>query len=261
MNRQGKTFLVVLSLLVSALALQGVGLQPEFETTSYYLLSMGALQPDLDNLADLARGMDLSVIVYEQEGASVTPGTTAPHDLLLLQAADDVLIIDSERFHLRRAMEQLLFTVRPTEEGYELVINPLVDVAIGDALAVVLEELQGMGLLGSDVSLEYQAFSKGDLKGPAPPDGVPIDSTFYGLVIAENWFVHATVKGLRQTGLRVEAVAEKLPGQSLTTPFAEFIVEESDGLAKLLLPIDLLLPLARSSAVGYVRPPYQPSVP
>jgi len=261
MNRQGKTFLIAITLLVSALAIQGAMMQPDFEATNYYLLSLGSLQPDLDSLADAAMSKELSVIVYEMDGASVSPSASAPSDLQLLQSSDNVLIVDAGRFHLRIAGEQFVFTVRPSSNGYELVINPLVDLAIADALAAVLEELQELGLLGNEVNLEYQSFSKSDLKGPAPPEGAPIDSTLYGLVVAENWFVQAAIKGITQVGLRVEVVAEKLPDQSISAPFSEYVLEESNGLAKLLLPVDLLVSLAESTEVGYVRPPYQPSVP
>jgi hypothetical protein len=47
----------------------------------------------------------------------------------------------------------------------------------------------------------------------------------------------------------------------LDDAFAVYVIEETDLLVKLLLPIDQLLTLAQSSSIGYVRMAYQPSIP
>ena len=141
------------------------------------------------------------------------------------------------------------------------IVDPQQDLPIPVVLDPVLVSLRSMGILGDELSLNIQAYAKDDLKGPPPPTGAAIDSSLYGLLIARDWFGDAAAKGLTLVGLRVEVVAEILPGASLEEAFAPYVVEGSEGLAKLSLPIDLLLALARSSTVGYVRPPYHPSVP
>ena len=151
--------------------------------------------------------------------------------------------------------------VRPAADGYELMISPSEDVAIADTLTSLLMSLQEIGVLGNSVDLEYAAFAKSDLKGPAPPAGASIDSVLYQLVVAEDWFAFAAANSLALTGLRVDVVAEKLPDGVLPEAFAAYVYEETDQLAKLLVPIDMLVTLASAEAVGYVRPPYQPAAP
>ena len=91
--------------------------------------------------------------------------------------------------------------------------------------------------------------------------GRPLESTLYGLTVAEDWGAYARVKGITLVGLRADVVVEKLPGQVLPEEFRAFLVTETEQLAKLLLPVDLMVALAKSSAVGYVRLPYQPAIP
>jgi len=56
-------------------------------------------------------------------------------------------------------------------------------------------------------------------------------------------------------------VAEKLPGAALASTFSTYVTEETESLARLLLPIERLIALADSASVGYVRTAYQPAVP
>ncbi|MCK4570316.1 hypothetical protein KAT84_00050 [Candidatus Bipolaricaulota bacterium] len=262
MIRQGKTLLFVLLALALALPLHGADVPATFSSTHYYILSLGEMSIDLSILTETAQSAGYSIIQYDGDSASAYQGSEAAAiDVETALADDSVLLIDSSRFYLREIGETYTFTVRPAETGYELVINPSQELSINETLASILMGLQQIGILGNEVNLEFASFAKADLKGPAAPAGVFIDSTLYGLTVAEDWFAFAIAKGLTQVGLRVEIVAEKVPGGVLAAEFTDYIVGETDSLVKLLLPIDELLTLAKSTSIGYVRLAYQPSVP
>ena len=252
MNR--KTILFVLLVAVLGLALQGTDIPTTFAQSHYYILSLGEVSADLASVVQSA----------QSEGFALAQFEVANVDEAALAAALDAssaLIVDGSRFYLRETLETYTYTVRPSSDGYELVINPSQDVTVNDVLAAVLMDLQAFGILGSEVNLAFSSFAKADLKGPAPPVGVLIESTLYGLVVSEDWFGFAAANGLTQVGLRIEIVAEKIPGGVLASDFSSFVVEESESLVKLLLPIDELLALAESASIGYVRIAYQPAVP
>jgi len=262
MIRQGKTILFALLIWALALPLHGADVPTTFTATHYYILSLGEMSVDLSTLIQTTQSSGHSVIQYEGGIATVyRDGEVDDINVAEALADEYVLLVDGSRFYLREIGEAYTFTVRPAETGYELVINPQQDLSINDTLASILMALQQIGILGNDVNLEFASFAKADLKGPAPPTGVFIESTLYGLTVAEDWFAYATAEVLTQVGLRVEIIAEKVPGGVLDTEFVDYVVEETVSLVKLLLPIDELLALAKSSSIGYVRIAYQPVVP
>ena len=262
MIRQGKMFLFALLALALALPLHGADVPTSFSSTHYYILSLGEMPIDLSILIQTTQSAGYSVIQYDGNTALVSRGSEAAAvDVGTALADESVLVVDSDRFYLRETSASYVFTVRPAEIGYELVINPSQELSINDTLASILIGLQQIGILGNEVNLEFASFAKADLKGPAAPAGVFIDSMLYGLTVAEDWFAYATAEGLTQVGLRVEIVAEKVPGGVLGAEFTDYAIEETDSLAKLLLPIDELLALAKSTSIGYVRTAYQPAVP
>jgi len=151
--------------------------------------------------------------------------------------------------------------VRPGDGGYTLIIFPHRDLPQGETIFSLLGTLQKLGVIGAEVAMEgFRSFEKDAEKGPEPPAEAAIDSDLYGLTVAADWFSFASSLGLTRVGLRVEVVAEKLPGGAIPEEFQPYIIpgSETDQLAKLLLPIHRLVDLARSSFIGYVRPPYQP---
>ena len=261
MIRQGKTILLALLALALVVPAHGADVPTSFSSTHYYILSLGDMSIDLSTLVQTAQSAGYSIIQFEGDIASVRrEGEEVADDVSVALADDAVLLSDSSRFYLREASEAYAFTVRPAEAGYELVINPTEDLSINDTLAAVLMGLQQLGILGNEVNLEFESFAKADLKGPASPTGVPIDSTLYGMVVAEDWFAYAIANGLTQVGLRIEVIAEKIPGGALASEFSDYVIEESATLVKLLLPIDELLSLAQSTSIGYVRIAYEPAV-
>lgn len=253
---------VFVVLLVSAV-LGGtgvVGANAEFLQTHYYLTPIGPVSLSVASLIQTAQTHGFTVIVRSGEEADAYRGsepTQEPKETLL--EADLLLYVDDGRFLLRVKGEDLNYEVRPAEDGYALVLIPHRDLAMGETLMSVVGSLQEMGILGAEVEMGAPTpFQKEAEKGPAPPAGVAIDSSLYALTVAADWFSYATSKGLTRVGLRVEVVAEKLPGGAISERFQPYIVSETDQLAKLLLPIHQLVDLARSSAIGYVRPPYRP---
>lgn len=262
MIRRGKTILFALLALALVIPVQGEDVPTNFSSTHYYIFSLGNMSVDLATLIQTAQTAGTSIVQYDGNVASVVRnGESAADDVSAALADEAVLLVDSGRFYLRQITDAYTFTVRPADVGYELIVNPDQDVSINETLASILVGLQQTGILGNEVNLEFAAFAKADLKGPASPIGVPIDSTLYGLVVAEDWFAYAAAKGITQVGLRVEIVAEKLPDTVVAEEFGEYVIEESASLVQLLLPIDQLLSLAQSTSIGYVRLPYQPSVP
>ena len=261
MLRSGITIALAV-LLLGSLSAGAADATTSFLQTHYYLLSLGQVSADVDSVRQAAQSSGFSVIAYDGDSAQTFRGDDPAGATAESVLSDErLLIVDGGRFFLRESGEGFTFSVRPSENGYELVVDPQQDLPMSDVLGAVLVALQSMGILENEVNLNIQAHAKNDPKGPPPPAGVAIESTLYSLVIARDWFDFAATKALTLVGLRVEIVAEILPGASLVEPFASYVVEEVEGLTKLSLPIDLLLALARSSAVSYVRVPYHPSVP
>ena len=261
MLRSG-TAIALAFLLLGTLSAGATDATTSFLQTHYYVLSLSQVAADVDSVRQTAQSSGFSVIVYDGDSAQAFRGDDPVGATAETVLSDErLLVVDSGRFLLRESGEGFTFSVRPSENGYELVVDPQQDLPMSDVLGSVLVALQSMGILGNEVDLNVQAYAKNDPKGPPPPAGVAIESTLYSLLVARDWFDYAATKGLTLVGLRVEIVAEIVPGASLAEPFASYVIEEVEGLAKLSLPIDQLLALARSSAVGYVRVPYHPSVP
>jgi hypothetical protein len=233
-----------------------------FSSTHYYILSLGEMSMEPSALIQATQSAGYTIILYEGSEASVyRQGELAVADLQSALADTSVVLVDGSQFYLRQANEPYTFTVRPSGSGYELIISPQQELPINDTLTSILIALQEIGILGNDVNLDFASFAKADLKGPASPAGVRIDSTLYGLTVAEDWFAYASAKGLIQQGLRVEVIAEKVPGGVLDSQYVEYVSEETETLVKLLIPINNLVALASSSPIGYVRIAYQPVVP
>jgi len=250
-----RTTTLAIALLVSTIAcsVQAQDVPARLSPTHYYIFSLGEMTVDAMAVAGTTQSAGFSVVRFvddEPDG-----------DLAAALSAQKFLLIDGDRIYLRQTNDAHTYTMRPSATGYELVVNPAEDLTLTDTLGSILLDLQTIGVVGSEVNLEYAAYSKADLKGPAAPEGVPLDSTLYGLMVAEDWFAYASVHGLTLVGLRVEVVAEKLPGAALASTFSTYVTEETESLARLLLPIERLIALADSASVGYVRTAYQPAVP
>ena len=259
-----KITVLVASLLLLGLSIVsfGSGEMTRFVETDYYILSLGGLTADVPSVVAAAQTNGFTVIRYEGDFVTAYRGTTETAEAISdLQDSDKLLIVDNERIYMRVKESAYTYTLRPSASGYELVIAPQEALPIVETLTDTLNALQGMGLVGTEVDLGFQAFSKSDLKGPPPPEAARIDSDLYWLTVAEDWFAFATQKGFSLTGLRVEIVAEKLPGGGIPSEFSAYLLSETETAAKLLLPIDALVRLAESAGVGLVRPPYRPAAP
>jgi hypothetical protein len=245
--------LLAILIIGSGMAVSGAQLMQ----TDYYLIAIGTIDIPIESLIQTAQGKSFSV------AGSYGGEPLAEESEEALQAMPLLLYVDESWFLLRVSGEDLDYTVRPTGEGYELVLVPHKDLPFGETVAAVLFDLQEMGIIGGEVDMEFTQLVQEPEKGPLPPEGVAIDSALYGLSVAADWFTEASRLGIDRAGLRVEVVAEKLPGGAIPETFTPFIESESGELAKLLLPIWQLTELAQSSSIGYVRPPYrpQPAVP
>jgi len=250
------------SLLAFSLFLVGTGAAGNdagFLATNYYLISIGTVDVPIASLIQTAQSTGYTVIV--RSGAEVTSyrgDQPTDEDEAVLLDCDRLLYVDNGLYLLRVRGDDYDYTVRPGRDGtYTLVIVPHRDLPL-DTLTDVLAALQGMGVIGSEADMEFTAYPQQAEKSPAPPAGAAIDSRLYAVEIAPDWFSAAAAAGLTRVGLRVEVVAEKLPGGTIPEDFREYIETETDSLAKLLLPISRLVELAQSPGIGYLRPPYRP---
>ncbi len=262
MKKRFKILGVLVVLLLNTLISRAIvlGEEPDLLQTNYYVISIGELKGSLDSLIQTAQGDQFTVIVISDETATSYRGSEATEEPeAVLLDAGSLLYVDQSLFLLQITGEDLDYVVRPAGVGYALLLIPHRDLPQGETLIFVLNELLQMGIVGEELQMEWEgAFPKKADKAPKPPDGVAIDSALYGLAVAADWFSSAASQGLTRVGLRVEVVAEKLPGETIPAAFQSYIVSETEELAKLLVPIHRLVELARSSAIGYVRPPYQP---
>jgi len=234
----------------------------EFLPDSYYILPLGAIETDLSALIEAVQASDFSIAEYTGSGYDVThPAEPPDWTFEMFLVAPRTLLIDGCRYRLRVVQENFTYTVRPGTAGQDLVITVERAMPVAQTLDEILGSLRNLAMVGADLSLEIQSFDRSRIKGPPPPAGAPIDSTLYDLMIAADWYAQANVYGLPLQGLRVEVIAEVLPGETLPEPFSAYAVGETENTVKLWIPIEQLVLLAQADEIGYVRPPYRPAVP
>jgi len=248
-TKKGIAASVASALLVGAIVWLVIGEGLPFVASEYYVFSLGPSVVDLETLSTTAESEGFAVVEPAEEGATDVP-----------LGADQLLVVDGSRFLLRVADDAYTYTVRQGTDGLELVFSPKADQAM-DAVVAVLLDLQSLNAIGGEVDFRYRTYAVDAVKGPEPPADARIESNLYRLTVAEDWHAFAAAKGLTLVGLRVEVVAELAAGVVLQDPFAPYVESASDSLARLLLPIDLLVPLASTGGVERVRAPYEPVAP
>jgi len=252
------TPILLFGLLLFGAGAMGTG--TKLLSTNYYLISIGAVDVPIASLIHKAQSAGYTVLVRSGEEFHSYQGEnpTDKNEEALL-SSDKLLYVDDGQFLLRVNGTDYDYAVRPGEgKTYTLVLVPHRDLPLEDTLSGIITALQGMGIVGSQLDMEFQTLPQKAEKAPAPPAGVAIDSGLYGLTIAPDWFTAASAGGLTRVGLRVEVVAEKLPGGTIPEEFRPYIESETDALAKLLIPINRLVDLAKTPGIGYLRPPYRP---
>jgi hypothetical protein len=249
--------------MVIGSAVGATGSPDALSPSLYYIFPCEGLQADAQTLSETAQAAGYAVVLFSDGNATTLRGTeSTTQSVSSLLVESRVLVVDGERFVLHSVVAGVAYALRPAVGGAELVISPTQEIPVIDALAAVFSELQTLGILGLAIDLEsVQSFPADSLKGPAVPVGIALDSVLYDLVVARDWFAYADAKGIVLFGLEIEVVAEKLAGAAFPAAFVPYIVSETDRLAKLVLPIDQLVPLAKESAIGYVRLPLQPVAP
>jgi hypothetical protein len=249
------------AILVGATVIALHGEPSVFTSSNYYVFGLAGTSIDLAALDQAVQSAGYTVIRYD--GNTIVahvagdPSTASVAELL---AGERVLVVDGSRFLLRVRDDAYTYTLRPAVSGLELVFSPHADQGM-DAVVDVLLSLQALGVIGSEVDFNFQSYAKDSLKGPAPPDGVGIDSDLYWLTIAEDWHAFAAAKGITLVGLRVEVVAEVSPDALIPSDYFGYVTSESGSLVGLLLPIDLVVSLASSDSVVLLRQAYQPTAP
>lgn len=259
-SRYGAAAVIVL-LVASALGAFGVVAvaQADLVGTQYYVSPLGEPAIPLVTLTQRAQSSGYTTILRHGNDVVAFWGTqTTDQTEGVLLGASCILYVDGEFILVRVTGPDLDYVVRPGATGYELLLIPHRDLGLGEQLVPVMSELQRLGILGGSVNLAFTPFPQSPEKTPPPPQGVRLDSLLYGLTLSDDWFSYASRSGLARVGLRVEVVVEKLPGAAIPETYKPYVTEETEQLAKLLVPIHLLVDLARSPSVSYVRPPYQP---
>ena len=253
---------VLVFLLAGVLLLGGgpAGAQMDLAATQYYVSSLGEVALPLSTLIQTAQASGFTTIVRSGDVVTGYLGkerTDLGEEVLL--TTSPLLYVDGDLFVFQVRGPDLDYVVRPAQTGYALLLIPQRSLASGEVLPSVLRDLRSLGIAGDQAALGFTAVPRGLEKAPPPPQGVALDSALYGLTLAEDWFTYAAANGLTRVGLRVEVVAEKRPGEVFPESFRAYVVSETAELAKLLVPIHRLVELARSAAISYVRPPYQPA--
>jgi len=234
----------------------------EFVPAFYYVLPLGTSETSVNAVIQAARASAFTIAQYTGSGYDITcQGELTDWTFPTFLEAPRTLLVDGARYRLHVSGEDSTYTVRPGATGQDLVIRVESAVPVAEALEEILQSLHSLGLVGMELSLTIQSFDRSVVKGPPPPSGVPIDSSLYHLMIAEDWYTQAAVYGLLLYGLRAEVVAEVLPGESIPQPFSAYAVGQAENTVKLLMPIEQLVLLAQADEIGYVRPPYRPAVP
>lgn len=257
MNRRARHSVVAFLASFLAISLACGASDGDLLSTYYYLTPIGTVTVSVPTLIQTAQANGFAVVVRTSGEVATYRGgkpTTEPESALV--ASGPLLYVDGGGFLLRVTGQDLDYTVRPGDQGYTLVLLPHRDLPFVDAYVSVITSLQEMGIVGSAVDMSVSGYEILG-KSPALP-GLPLDSSLYALTLAPDWFAAAASLGLTRQGLRVEVVAEKLPGGAISDGFRAYVVSETEQLAKLLCPIHLLVDLARSGSIGYVRPPYRP---
>lgn len=252
--------------LIAALSVAASGGAVTLDSQSYYCFTVGDLAVGIQTLSAAAAAEGFAVLAYSDNTVAVINGTRSASDTVeqMLLSADHLLVLDGDRFYLRVNGPALSYAIRPAGAGLELVVSPKTSTDLVDALTSIFVELQDVAIDGMNIDLDgYRTIIRNPLKGPAEPQDLvtKLDYALYGLVAAEDWFAYASQKGLALLGLRIEVVVEKIPGASLPADFRDSVISETEQLASLILPIDQLASLARSTGVGYVRLPYVPVAP
>ena len=252
--------------LVVALAVAATGGAVTLDPQTYYCFSVGNLAVGIQTLSVAAAEGGFDVLAYSDNTVSVLHAAqTAPGNVQqVLLSSDHLLVVDGDRYYLRVNGATISYAIRPASLGLELIVSSKGSIDLFEALTSVLVELQDVGIVGMDVDLDgYRTFARNALKGPAAPQDLAakLDYVLYGLVVSEDWFAYASQKGLALLGLRIEVVVEKIPGGTLPATFSADMISETNTAASLVVPVDQLASLARSTDVGYVRLPYVPVVP
>ncbi len=252
--------------LLAALSLGAAGGAVTLDPQSYYLFPVGDPGVGVQTLSASAAAQGFAVLAFSGNTVTVMHGTGSPADTVgtMLASAARLLVVDGDRYYLRVAEPTLSYALRPAESGLELVVSPKVATDMFDALTAILVDLQDVGIMNIDVDLSsFRPIARNPFKGPAAPQDLAakLDYTLYGLVVAEDWFIHAAQKGLALLGLKLEVVVEKIPGASLPAEFSVDVLSQTEALASLVVPVDRIVALARSAGVGHVRLPYVPVAP
>ncbi len=262
-TRFGVALLMLVAAAIGALPVVAVCVPTMFVPDEYYVIPVGETEISTAASIESAKRLDYAIVIQASEGPSTWRGSTRTEEeesLLLQEPA--LLYVDGENLLVRVQTASYGFVLRPSEGGYELVVTPAEEVNAGSTLVEILLALSEIGIAPGSISLDDAVqYSVTDLKGPPPPEGAALESSLYQLVIAADWFAAASTSGMQRTGLRVSVIAERLTGEEIPESYRVFVVEETDQLVELLLPIQHLVPLARSASVTYVRIPYQPVVP
>lgn len=247
--------------VLSAVAVAGT--PTALSPSSYYLFPAEGVVATVQTLSQAVQSAGYVVITFSEGAATAVRGSAVVSgDLEALLGEDHVLVVDGDRFVLHSELPGISYSLRPESQGMELVVSTAQEMPVFEALAAVFLDLQGLGVLGVNLDLEaVQSFSATSLKGPATPAGVALDSSLYALVVAEDWFAYARAKGIPLSGLRLEVVAELVPGGTFPEAYATFVTSQTEQLVKLIVPIDRLVPLAKEGAIGYVRLPLRPVAP
>jgi len=228
----------------------GFGLGGLAETPSYLWGEVDVPEGAVAGLATRAEELGLACAVWTEEGLRfVGAGDEAE-----LRASGAYLYLDGPAFLVAVETPTERAVLRGRGSSAELIVWTGTDV-ISPPGASFFDLLRALGLLGEGwmVTLTVKTVP---LKLPRVPEGVRLDPVLWALAGHPDWFGAARDYGLERVGLRVRVVAEA--SGALAEGLEPYVLSSTETLMDLLIPIPLLVDLARDPAVRYVRPPLTP---
>lgn len=176
------------------------------------------------------------------------------------------LYVDGQDLWIRLDEPDWRLNLRPSHEssaGYELIVSPKLPKVELDSeiLSAIGEALGPFGLLPAQTdSLSFEPLIP--VAKPAPPEGVRLDSTLYGLMLAPDWADYASKRGIELSGLRAVVLIELASAEAEPPEGLDLVIEaRSAQLIRAQALIHRLAELAQQSTVVFVRLPSRPQPP
>lgn len=234
-TRFGVTLWILIAATVGTFPLVAACVPTVFVPEEYYVIPVGEIEIATAASVESAKELGYTVLIAEVDGLSSWKGVVQAEDEEeALLEEPNLVYVDGSSVLVSVQTASYGFTLRPSEDGQELVITPNETIDPGTTLVEILVALSQIDAAPDSISLDdVKTFPTSDLKGPPTPEGVALESSLYQLVVSPDWFAAASAAAIGRTGLRVSVVAEKAADSMIPEAYRVFVVEETDQLVEL----------------------------